>query len=278
MKLTRGMRVFGHIDDLSSQIQINTGTREVLENNGVKYFEGSFIPLQTWRTLSTSELKKIDATGETFANYSKNIYIGEVSKKIKDAFMLLDLYNCRSPDEVFPRFKARKKEVKKINTVLHEFLKKCSSTGNFKFHKITRALPNQETMTSFHVEGEFLHLGLHIDQSRHFKIHTAYKSGNRITINLSYETRSLIFTNLTMIQAYNLIRKKVNVKKIILNPDTIAMHFYRLYPDYPVLKLDLKPFQYYVAPTDNFFHDGSTMGTKYIDITIVYTGQFDQLP
>lgn len=278
MKLTRGMQVFGTVANVSNQIQINTGTREVLENNGVKYFEGSFIPLQTWRTLSASELKKIDATGQTFSKYSKNLYVGEISEKIKNAFKLLHLNNCRIPDEVFPRFKAHKKDVKKINTVLHKFLKKCSSTGDFKFHKITRAMPNKETMTSFHVEGEFLHLGLHIDQSRHFKIHTAHKSGNRITINLSNETRSLIFTNLSMIQVYNLIRKKVDIKKITLNPDTIAMHFYRLYPEYPVLKLDLKPYQYYVAPTDNFFHDGSTMGTKYIDITIVYTGQFDQLP
>lgn len=278
MKLKRGIRVFGNVKNLSSQLQINTGTREVLEHNGVQYFEDSYIPLQTWQTVPAPELKKLDATGKKFSHYSKNLYVGQIPKKIEDAFRLLNLDNCKSPDEVFPRFKAHKKDVKKINTVLHKFLEKCSSTGNFKFHKITRAMPDKETMTSFHVEGDFLHLGLHIDQSRHFTIHSAHKSGNRISINLGNETRSLIFTNLSMIQVYNMIREKVDVTTIELNPDTIAPHFFKLYPDYPVLKLDIKPYQYYIAPTDNFFHDASTMGTQQIDITIIYTGIFDQLP
>ncbi len=77
-------------------------------------------------------------------------------------------------------------------------------TDNFKFHKITRAIPNRETITSFYVDENFLYVGLHIDQSKRFTIHAAHKSGNRISINLGSETRTLIFVNLTLIQVYNL--------------------------------------------------------------------------
>ncbi len=56
----------------------------------------------------------------------------------------------------------------------------------------------------------------------------------------------------------------------------IVESFFKRYSDYPVLRLELKPFQYYIAPTDNFIHDGSTLGNKQIDLTIVYTGIFDK--
>ncbi|QHI35936.1 hypothetical protein IMCC3317_12840 [Kordia antarctica] len=277
MKLQKGMRVFGNIKDISDQITINTGVHEVLEYKGLKYFEDAYIPVHTWRSLTSVESKLLVATNAKFSNYNKNLYVGEISKKLKDAFNLLDLKSCTQPTEVYPKFEDNKANTKKVNTALHSFLKDCSSTGNFKFHKITRAMPNRETMTSFYVDDSFLYVGLHIDQSKHFKIHTAHKSGNRISINLSNETRTLIFTNLTLIQIYNLVRKKIDVKKIQLNPDNIATYFFKHYPDYPVIKLGIKPYQYYVAPTDNFFHDASTVGTKEIDITIVYTGLFDQL-
>ena len=52
-------------------------------------------------------------------------------------------------------------------------------------------------------------------------------------------------------------------------------NFLKKNPDYPVVRIELKPYQYYIAPTDNFIHDGSTLGNKDFDITIVYVGNFD---
>ena len=278
MKLLKGMRLFTDINNITDQLLINTGAQHIKEFNGATYFEDSYIPLQTWRSPKTQEVKTLVAKNTTPFDYRKSVCIGNIPTKLKKAFQCLGLEDLIDAYDVMPAFENNKSDVIKINKELHAFLGKLSSTGDFKFHKITYAIPNRETMTSFHVEGAFLYLGLHIDQSKRFTIHTAHKSGNRISINLSNEIRTLVYTNLTMIQVYNMLRKKMDLKKTPLNPDNIAHYFYTHYPDYPVTKLAIKPYQYYIAPTDNFFHDGSTTGTKQIDITIVYTGLFDQLP
>ena len=136
-------------------------------------------------------------------------------------------------------------------------------------------MPTRETVTSLFIDEEVIFIGLHIDQSKHFKIHTAHKSGNRISINLSNEARTLAFINLSMIQVFNMLKEKINITDPEINPDNIASLFFKYYPNYPVVKLIQRPYQYYVAPTDNFFHDASTFGNKEIDITLVYTGYFD---
>jgi hypothetical protein len=278
MKLQKGVRLFTGIENISDQLLLNTGAQHVEEYNGLNYFEDSYIPLQTWRSPTTQEVKTLVEKNTKRYDYRKSLYVGDIPKKLKKAFQLLELEKVVDAYEVMPTFENNKSHIKKINKELHAFLEELSSTGDFKFHKITYAIPNRETMTSFYVEGAFLYLGLHIDQSKHFKIHTAHKSGNRISINLSNEIRTLVYTNLTMIQVYNLLRDKMDLTKTKLNPDNIASHFYTHYPDYPVVKIAIKPYQCYIAQTDNFFHDGSTAGTKEIDITIVYTGLFDQLP
>ena len=278
MKLRKGVQLYSDIKTIDEQLLVNTGTRLVEEYKGATYFEDSYIPLQTWQTPSKEQLKTVLGKNSTKFDYRKDLFVGKISKKLEVAFEKLNLHSITDAYEVMPRFENNKEQVVKINQELHTFLQHFSSTGNFKFHKITYANPNRETMTSFHVEGAFLYLGLHIDQSRHFTIHTAHKSGNRISINLSSETRTLVYTNLTMIQVYNMLKDKMDLKKTPLNPDNIAQHFYTHFPDYPVTKIAVKPYQFYMAPTDNFFHDGSTAGTKNIDITIIYTGVFDQIP
>ncbi|AXT62761.1 hypothetical protein D1816_21250 [Aquimarina sp. AD10] len=278
MKLKKGMRIYGHIEGILEQISVNTGVRAVDEHNGMKYFEDSYVPLHTWRLLTHQESKLVIEDQTKFSDYSKNLYLGEISNTLRDLFKSLNLGTCTHPDQVYPKFQDNKALVEKINEELHAFLKDCSSIGNYKFHRITRAMPNRETITSHYIDEIFMYIGLHIDQSKHFKIHTAHKSGNRISINLSNETRTLVFTNLTLIQVYNLLSQKIDLKRIKLDPDNIAAYFFKYYPDYPVIKLEIKPYQYYVAPTDNFFHDASTIGNKDIDMTIVYTGLFDQLP
>ncbi|WP_445721844.1 hypothetical protein [Flavobacterium sp.] len=53
--------------------------------------------------------------------------------------------------------------------------------------------------------------------------------------------------------------------------------FFKYYPDYPVFKLKIKPFQYYIAPTDNYIHEGTTSRKNEIDISITYLGYFTKI-
>ena len=278
MKLLKGIRVFGSVENVLDQVSINSGVRNVDKIDGLQYDVNSYIPNHNWRKLTKEEENSLIAKKAKFQDYSKNLYIGEVPGHLKNLFQSLGLKNCKHPDDVYPAFQNNQELVKEINKELHLFLENCSSSKNYKFHRITRAMPNRETITCHYIDNAFIYIGMHIDQSRPFTIHTAYKSGNRISINLSNEPRTLMFTNLTLIQAYNLINQKKDLKKRTLNSNNITSCFFEHYPDYPVIRMEIKPYQCYVAPTDNFFHDASTYGNKEIDMTIVYTGVFDQLP
>jgi hypothetical protein len=274
MLLKRGITIHSELADVAEQLTISDGTKKPGKASGLYYYPGSAVPRAQWRRPGASELKALLAPGQV-TDYSKNIYIGEVPAGLKKSLMLLGLHHCTEIDQVIPEVKKKEKEVKKASRKLDAFLRPLSSTGNYKFHRITRAMPGRETITSFYIEGRFIYIGLHIDQSRQFTPYTAAKSGNRISINLGKETRYLAFINLTMIQAVNLVKERSGLPYAKIDSTNISTLFFKYCADYPAVKVALKPYQFYIAPTDNFFHDASTMGSSEIDITIVYTGVFD---
>lgn len=275
MQLKKGIRIYSDLDDIADQVTINEGTMIPPENAGLYYLSGSYIPKTSWRKLHDKETSLL-LTQSKKADFSKSIFVGNIPPELKHSFEELNLHACTSIDQILPTFGNNEKEVKQINTRLHAFLRNFSSTGDYKFHRITRAMPNRETITCHYVREKFIYVGLHIDQSRQFTPYTAYKSGNRISINLGQETRHLAFINLSMLQVMKMISECTGLSDTSIDCNNIGYQFFKHFPDYPVVKLGLKPYQYYIAPTDNFFHDATTLGNSQFDVTIVYTGLFDK--
>jgi hypothetical protein len=276
MNLKKGLTLYSNLAGIAEQLSINGGNVPATDATGLYYHPGSYIPIKEWRRLDLTETRLL-LTDKTNADFSKRICVGEIPETLKSSFMALDLQACTQLDQVYPKIKENEEIVKVINQELDTFLRPFSSTKKYKFHRITRAMPNRETITCHWIDERFIYIGLHIDQSKRFTPHTAYKSGNRISINLSKETRWLVFINLTLIQVFNLIKRKADASETEINPDNIAYLFFKHYPDYPAVRIDVKPYQYYIAPTDNFFHDATTYGNREIDITLVYTGLFDRI-
>ncbi|THU40343.1 hypothetical protein FAM09_10775 [Niastella caeni] len=274
MQLKKGIRLSSDLSDMADQVTINDGTMVPTENSGLSYLSGSYIPKTSWRKLHDKESSLL-FTHSKKADFRKSIFVGNIPSQLKASFEELNLHACTSVDQILPAFGNKEEEVKQINKSMHAFLKNCSSTSNYKFHRITRALPNRDTTTCHYVREKFIYVGLHIDQSRKFTPYTAYKSGNRISINLGRETRHLAFINLSMLQVVKMIRECTGLSDASIDCNNIGYLFFKHFPEYPVVKLALKPYQYYIAPTDNFFHDATTLGKNEIDVTIVYTGLFD---
>ncbi len=274
MHLKHGITLHSDLPDIAGQVFINNGTTKPGTASGLYYHPGSAVPKKKWRSLDTAEKKALIAPG-AFKDFRKSIYIGEVPPALRNSLLSLGLHDCAEIDQVIPAIKQKEKEVKSVSKKLDAFLRPLSSTGNYKFHRITRAMPNRETITCHYIDDKFIYIGLHIDQSRAFTPYTAYKSGNRISINMGSETRYLAFVNLTMIQAANMIKERSGLSAEKIDANHISDLFFKYCPDYPVIKAGIKPFQYYIAPTDNFFHDATTLGNSKIDVTTVYTGIFD---
>jgi hypothetical protein len=275
MQLKKGIRLYSDLDDIADQVTINEGTMVPPENTGLYYLDGSYIPKASWRKPCDKEISLL-LTQNKDTDSRKSVFVGNIPAELKHSFEELNLHACTSLDQIKPAFANNEKEVKKISKNMHDFLRNCSSTGNYKFHRITRAMPNRETITCLYVRDKFIYVGLHIDQSRAFTPYTAYKSGNRISINLGQETRHLAFINLSMLQVLKMIRECTGLSDTSIDCNNIAYLFFKHFPEYPVVKLALKPYQYYIAPTDNFFHDATTLGNSQFDVTIVYTGLFDR--
>lgn len=273
MELKKGIGLYSKLPGINEQLYINEGTIPATADTGLYYNPGSYIPRHGWRHLQPAESKLLISHVADDTDFSKSIYVGDIPGNLKTSFATLGLDQVKELDKVYPTLKENEGIVKQITDELDVFLRPLSANRNYKFHRITRAMPNRETITCHYIDEQFIYIGLHIDQSKRFTAHTAYKSGNRISINLSKENRFLAFINLSMRQVVNMLRDKMDVAEV--NPDNIAYHFFKHYPDYPTIKIEIKPYQYYIAPTDNFFHDATTLGNKEIDVTIVYTGVFD---
>ncbi len=275
MNLKEGIRIYNQqIENIEGQISINSGVLPVDNTNPeIQYYHNAYLPNLEWRSLTDPEYKKI-LTPDEDSRMFNTLGMGTVPLSLEKLFKSLKLNECESLFDVPKQFEKNEDLIKKLNDELNVFLEQKSSGGKYKFHRIARSLPDMQS-TTFHHTGQntFKYTGLHIDKSISFTPHTAYKSDNRISINISAESRFLYFINLTLRQIYTKVQKKYTGK---ITSENIVEEFFKLYPDYPVVRLEIKPYQYYIAPTDNFIHDGTTLGNKFFDITMVYTGVFDR--
>ncbi len=275
MILRKGIRIFNrHLNNIQDQISITAGVAPVKNTNPeIEYYSNAYLPDTGWRNLSDSEYRMISTVDEDSKPFN-TLGVGAIPDVLQDLFRKLNLSDCKSLFEVPGKFQENEGLTKRINESINAFLNEKSPEKNYKFHRIARSLPDMQS-TTFHHTGEntFKYTGMHIDESSFFTPYTAHKSGNRISINISEESRYLYFINLTLRQIYGEVQKKYTEK---ITSENIVEQFFRLYPEYPVLRLEIKPYQYYIAPTDNFIHDGTTLGNKNFDITIVYVGIFDK--
>ena len=56
--------------------------------------------------------------------------------------------------------------------------------------------------------------------------------------------------------------------------DNILSLYYRFYKKKPVYAVEIPFGHYYIAPTDNLIHDGSSKNHKNFDVTLHYLGNF----
>lgn len=285
--LKKGIYIKGNYENLKESVFINSGT-ELNKNrfrvrfNNIndfpKYEENAYVAKQDWRYLKRLEESFLFSNKKTY-DYN-SIFLGEIPKDIQKSLKEISLHECLTEKEVMHEIFQNKESFKKINSKLNKFIETFSETSNYRFLDIGINYPNLETtardlskIESNYTFQDIKHLGIHNDISnKAISINNSYKYGNRICINIGKEPRIFYFINLTIKQAYNMLLKKVNKEEIDIR--NISSLFCEKFPNYPLVKIIQKPFQYYIAPTDNCFHDGSTLGNKGMDINLVYLGHF----
>lgn len=116
-------------------------------------------------------------------------------------------------------------------------------------------------------------IGLHIDRWDRLPVDELAHSSNRISINLGPVDRHFIFLNQTASgMAAMLGRADLRVA-----PDVgaIGTAFMSAFPEYPIVRLRLRPGEAYVAPTENILHDGSSAGVLETNHYLSVRGRFE---
>lgn len=290
MKLKKGIFIHNQLPDGYDAISINSGTvfhteqpAEMVRFQGYnfrpQYEEEAYVAKRDWRSLQAGEIKYLMAK-ENRNDYN-TVYLGDIPEPLKDRLRNLKLENSISREDVMNKLKQNEEATGKLNEAINAFLLPLSGNKPFHFHCLGINLPNIEMVAcettklppGYHPR-DVRYIGMHNDGTAKMTIHTAHQFGNRISINLGKDARSFLFVNLSMIQALNMLKRKIDIKKAGINIRNMPRFFFKHFPGYPVLRVQQKPYQFYIAPTDNCFHDGSTLGNTGLDITFVYFGAF----
>lgn len=289
--IQNGIKLYSTIPNFFDDIQINSGTihHTQQEKSKVNYLDWSFVPQyednaymvkRDWRTLSDKEKKSLQATAGR--NYYNTIYVGNVSEEVIEVLEEFKFKECLRPKEVTETMVRDKELTMKLSNTLQNYLVDFANEKPFNFHFIGANLPNIDMVAADntmlpadHKEEDKKCMGIHNDGAEPTTLHTTYKSGNRFTINLGNETRYFLYVNLSLTQAFNMLKKKLGVSVLHVDLYNISKLFFRHFPEYPVIKIPQKPYQYYIAPTDHCFHDGSTRGMTTLDVLMIYFGKFE---
>ena len=184
----------------------------------------------------------------------------------------LSLFAKIQRQEQFDKVLQTSHGVNAINTLCH-FASTLSNSGEAPVkYGIGWNRPNQSTVTIT----ENYYEGLHVDQGDNLPIEMRNSSKNRLLLNLGVEPRYFLFVNLNMQHILNLVMAHgdTEINQHTSGMSRLGLTFMEKYPEYPVIRLRVEPGEGYIAPTDNIIHDGSTEGTKALDIIFTVRSNF----
>jgi hypothetical protein len=255
--------------DLSSGI-----TSDSAEYQSLPYQPGSFVPRPPWRSASDAELAALfNPPGDV--DPSNCIQVMEMPGKILDRFAALrnasqDLttqalrehHNSQECRDAF------KYAMRYVATIVSPERRKLDGAGIF-FNP-----PNQPTTTHAHKDDSFL-LGLHVDSWRPALIDLRRDSPGRLSINLGLHDRFFLFVNADLMQ----LARMLDDRGIPFDREDDSTHslrrtFMAAFPDYPVVRLRIRPGEAYLAPTENVIHDGSSAGQTNLDVHLTVRAHF----
>lgn len=283
---------------MKSDIKIfanNTSKKSIIKSleitNGVKigfgfdylgnrqYKENAFIPKNNWRKLYDEE-QSILFTDDIEKDINSLIGLFHLPKNIIHEFDKIGFKEAFCKDDYDDIFNSQHKKIvdvlKTLGNFFFELIHSNYTLSEVVFHGISFEQQALETVAYSDTDNKYF--GLHIDRNISSNLFLRAKNPNRISINIGKESRYLLFVPLSIDSIFKMVVEKEGSFESLKNnltEQTLVYNFFKHYPDYPVLRLEHKPYDVYVAPTDNIIHDGSTIGKQLPDMIAVFTGYFN---
>lgn len=247
---------------LSDRIELSSGTRlaDARETTnlvgGFAYEEGARLPRAPWRPLTEEEAGNLIADRlpqDSSSSVSIVRLPGEFSDDVRQA-----IASGKQEDVV-----ASLRAFCHLGEPVH-----CIGAGE--------NLPGLETVTVNHSKRKYI--GMHVDTWDELDVRSLHLATNRICINVGWSDRYFLFLPYSVTDAARVLAED-------LGPDwqaparhtEIGRQFMARFPDVPVIRCRLHPGEGYIAPTENLFHDGSSIGQRYPDRVLTVRGRIRPL-
>jgi hypothetical protein len=266
MTITAGLKIY--LDkSFKNRILLSAGVYRVDTLNGVTCITPTYIPKKPWRNPTKEEIDVLSASKNDLSSH-QTVGIVKLPGKLAAKFRKLDFSNCKNHLET-----GALSATIEYKTLLNETISYYEKFADIKNSSIPHNiyLGDANLLNNTFNQKEKTFIGLHLDS---FERNSETREGarNRICINLGRDPRYLLFYNLQFDQ----MAEMCNMEKVARNgnPYEILHTFFERFNTYPVIRIQINPYEAYIAPTENIIHDGSTEGTKNLDINLAIRGYF----
>lgn len=257
------VRLFtGSIDRLRK----SSGSKEVRVINGLLCHEGTFVPREPWKILNEDDYEKIIC--------NKNHNFNDISLIKLPKYLIKELENLRIKNCInnhdINYIQNSPKWLDTTENILNFIRKFNLDNQEIITHRLYFGQSNLMNNTFNTEEGVFI--GMHLDSWEGDHINMRHRSRNRICINLGNESRFLLFYNISILSMAQMIELPTNMQFLDIN--SIYKKFAAKFPDVPIYRLEIFPYEAYIAPTEFIIHDGSSLFSKFPDINLTFRGKF----
>lgn len=255
------------IENVRSRITLSTGTEPAPDH----YRKDGRLPKLPWRPPTDEEYELLaHQSYETVpTDYTETVGLVKIPQNLIEVFEQLNLRQASTNQELGELILQKKEEMgqfdQELNTFLSEFY---TETPRRRFLGAFALPPNLTSVATD--KNTSAPLGLHFDNSIGFPVEQFEGKPNRISLNVGKQSRHLYFMNQGLEEVY----QDMHGKAPFVDEVELAYQFLKHYPEKPVVRLTVEPYEAYIAPTDHVIHDGSTLGTTEPDITLVIMGYF----
>ncbi|MCB9268418.1 MAG: hypothetical protein H6561_02480 [Lewinellaceae bacterium] len=263
-----GMKIFSALP-ADERIELSQGTKLVTSLNGQPAAEHTYVPTQPWRKMTRGEAEMLLAKPDEILPY-QSIGLWKMPAALIDAWKATGVHQATTEADILQvmNHPAYAPAVAGTETWALTFQR---TPEPLITHRIACIPRNLETVT--YNPREKRYLGLHLDSWEKQPLQELATTRNRLCINLGQSPRYFLFVN----QEIHRLQQICDLPQES-RPRTLIQAFLERFPDYPVIRVCLQPFEAYIAPTENIIHDGSSMGQLYQDVQITIRSYFNVKP
>ena len=263
--LRAGIKLFLNNVNETERIHLSNGSLKVEKDlhNYLEHYTDAFVPNKPWRTPNPQE-QDLLYTKTHIEDRNQIVCITSIPQIL--------LEELRQAAIKFHKNKPSAKEISEMNQNfsskhLNEYLLKLTRKEYKQFGFLINE-PDKITTTLDRDKKK--RIGLHLDNWDHMALEDKHMARNRISMNVGYVDRYLLFFNLTVQKMHEILCEN---NLLIQDPiGSLGDIFMESFPEYPIIKIRISPGEAYIAPTENMIHDGCTLGTNSTDVSFVVMG------